>query len=146
MAALTVTIDQGLQTTIESEHHTWHADELVENGGTETAADPVEQLLGAVGSCMAITVQLYAKRKEWPLEKMEIQLHLERYKSDQYPAYKGDAQFVTEIREHITLFGDQLTEEQRTRLLEISTKCPVRRILQNPTFFVASHGEPINGA
>ncbi len=94
---------------------------------------------------MAITVQLYAQRKQWPLEKIEIQLHLERFKADQYPAYSGDAQFVTEIREHITLYGDQLTEEQRARLMEISTKCPVRRILLNPTFFVASHGEPIVG-
>lgn len=143
MPALTVTIDQGLQTTITSEHYTWHADELVENGGTGTAADPEEQLLGAVGSCMAITVQLYARRKAWPLEGINIQLNLERYKSDEYPAYKGDAPFVSEIREHITLLGDQLTDEQRARLLEISTKCPVRRILQNPTFFVASHGEPI---
>jgi putative redox protein len=145
MAALTVTIDKGLKTTVESEHYTWHADELVENGGTGVAADPVEQLLGSVGSCMAITVQLYAQRKQWPLEKIEIQLHLERFKADQYPAYKGDAQFVTEIREHITLFGDQLTEEQRTRLLEISTKCPVRRVLMNPTFFVESHGEAVTG-
>jgi putative redox protein len=146
MAALTVTIDQGLQTTIESEHHTWHSDELIENGGTGTAADPVEQLLGSVGSCMAITVQLYAKRKGWPLEGMEIHLNLERFKADQYPAYSGDAQFVTEIREHIVLIGNQLTDEQRARLLEISTKCPVRRILLNPTFFVASHGEPITGS
>jgi putative redox protein len=145
MAALTVTLDQGLRTTIESEHYTWYADELVENGGTGIAADPVEQMLGAVGSCMAITVQLYAKRKEWPLEKIEIQLHMERFSGDQYPAYKGDAQFVHEIREHITLYGNKLTDEQRTRLLEISTKCPVRRVLVNPTFFVSSHGEAITG-
>jgi len=145
MAALTVTIDQGLQTTIQTENYTWHADELVENGGTGTSADPVEQFLGSVGSCMAITVQLYAKRKQWPLEKIEIQLDMERFNGSEYPAYKGDAQFVHEIREHITLYGDKLTDEQRARLLEISTKCPVRRVLTNPTFFVESHGEPVTG-
>lgn len=145
MTAVTVTSDPGLRTTIESENYTWYADELIENGGMGTAADPVEQMLGAVGSCMAITVLLYAKRKEWPLEKIEIQLHMERFNSAEYPAYKGDAQFIHEIREHITLYGDKLTDEQRTRLLEISTKCPVRRVLTSPTFFVSSHGEAITG-
>jgi len=145
MTALTVTLDQGLQTTIESDKHTWHADELIEDGGTGTAADPVEQFLGSVGSCMAMTVKLYANRKEWPLEKIEIQLHMERFSGSEYPAYKGEAQFVHEIREHITLYGDKLTDEQRARLLEISTKCPVRRVLTNPTFFVASHSEPVTG-
>ncbi len=145
MTALTVTLDEGLRTTVETEHYTWHADELVENGGTGEAADPVEQMLGSVGSCMAITVKLYALRKQWPLEKIEIQLHMERFNGAEYPAYKGEAQFIHEIREHITLYGDKLTDEQRTRLLEISTKCPVRRVLTNPTFFVSSHSEPITG-
>lgn len=139
MTALTVTLSEGLCTTIKNEHYTWHADELVENGGTGTAADPVEQLLGAVGSCMAITVKLYANRKQWPLEKIEIKLQLERFSGSEYPSYSGEAPFVHEIREDIVLHGDQLTDEQRTRLLEISTKCPVRRVLANPTFFVSSH-------
>ena len=135
MAALTVTIDDGLQTTIETENYTWHADELVENGGTGTAADPVEQFLGAVGSCMAITVQLYAKRKQWPLEKIEIQLHMERFNGKEYPAYSGDAQFVHEIREHI-VFEGPLSEEQKARLMVIEGKCPVHLTLENPVFFV----------
>ena len=145
MAALTVTLDEGLRATIESEHYTWYADELVENGGSGTAADPEQQLLGAVGSCMAITVKLYANRKEWPLEKVEIQLHLERFNGAEYPAYKGEAKFVYEVRENVTLYGDKLNDEQRTRLMEISTKCPVRRVLTSPTFFVSSHSEPIVG-
>lgn len=145
MAAVTVTSDQGLRTIIQSEHQTWYADETIEDGGTGTAADPVEQLLGAIASCMIMTVQLYANRKNWPLEKMEVQLNLERFNGSEYPAYNGESQFVHEIREHITLYGEKLTDEQRTRLLEISTKCPVRRVLTNPTFFVESHSEPVAG-
>jgi len=50
-----------------------------------------------------------------------------------------------QIEETARAMGWQLTDEQRARLLEISTKCPVRRVLTNPTFFVESHGEAITG-
>jgi putative redox protein len=95
---------------------------------------------------MLITMQMYANRKGWPLEKAEVKLELERFNGSDYPAYKGDASFVHEIREDIVLHGSQLTDEQRERLLEISTKCPVRRVLANPTFFVESHQETMKNS
>jgi len=136
MAAVKVSTYNGLRTVIKTDRHTWYADETEAAGGLDTAADPEQQLLGAVGSCMVITVQLYARRKEWPLEKVEVELDIEKLNAADYPNYQGDAQFVYEVRERVTLHGDQLTDEQRTRLMEISTKCPVRRILTSPTFFV----------
>ncbi len=135
MAKVSVTNEGGYLTTIRTETHTWHADETIEGGGTDTAADPVEQMLGALGSCMVVTVQMYANRKQWPLEKIDVELEMERFNAADYPAYQGNAQFIHEIREHITLHGP-LSDEQKSRLLEISTKCPVRRVLTNPTFFV----------
>jgi putative redox protein len=138
-----VSTDKGLRMVIRSHSHTWYADEPVSDGGTDTAADPNEQLLGALGSCMAITVQMYANRKQWPLEKIEVELDLRRFNGADYPAYKGDAHFVHEIREKIVLHGP-LTDEQRVRLMEISTKCPVRRVLVNPTFFVEAENTTVS--
>lgn len=140
MTAVTVKTDSGYRTIAQGSKHTWYADEPIEDGGTDTAPPPMEQLLGALGSCMVITVQMYANRKAWPLDSVEVHLEIERYNTADYPAYRGDAKFVSEIREKVLVHGDRLTEQQRERLLEISTKCPVRRILENPTFFV--HGAP----
>lgn len=136
MAPVTVWTDQGLRTIITTRDQTWHADEPLDVGGTNTAATPMEQAMGALGSCVVITLHLYANRKNWPLEKVEVQLDVQRYAGSDYPAYQGDAQFVHEIREKVTLYGDQLTADQRQILMDISKRCPVRRLLAHPTFFV----------
>ncbi len=136
MTAVTVWTDEGLRTVAQAGHHIWNADEPESDGGTDTAPSPTEMLLGALGSCMVMTVHMYANRKGWPLDKVEVNLELERYSAADYPAYQGEAKFVSEIREHVTVYGDELTDEQHTRLHDIASKCPVRRVLANPTFFV----------
>ena len=136
MAAVTVWTDEGLRTTITTRDQVWHADEPLDGGGTNTAATPMEQALGALGSCIVITLHLVANRKNWPLEKVEVRLDVQRFAGNEYPGYQGDAQFVHEIREEVILHGSELTADQRAVLMEISKKCPVRRLLANPTFFV----------
>jgi len=83
---------------------------------------------------MAITCKLYAERKGWPLTGIDIHLDYTRFTGRDYAAYKGDAQFVHEIREAFTFHGD-LTAEQRERLLDIASKCPVSRVIEFPAFF-----------
>lgn len=135
MTTVKVWTDEGYRTIASARQHRWLADEPIEDGGTDSGPTAVELLLGALGSCMVITTEIYARRKEWPLERVEVELEMERFKGADYPAYKGEAQFIHEIREKITLHGDMLTDEQRVRLLEISGKCPVRRVLTHPVFF-----------
>jgi len=136
MTIVNVSLDEGLHAVARSREHTWYADETVEGGGSDSAPTPPEALLGALGSCMAITAQMYAQRKGWPVDKIEVNLELERYNAADYPAYDGNAQFIHEIREQVMIHGPLLTDEQRARLLEITGKCPVRRVLANPVFFV----------
>jgi putative redox protein len=126
---------EGYRAEIINRNHITHADEPLTDGGTDTAPTPMEMMLGALGACMAITTQMYARRKGWPLDKVEIALDIERFTADNYPAYQGDAQFVHEIRNQISFHG-ALTVDQRERLFEIAGKCPVHRVLANPTFFV----------
>lgn len=140
MAHVTVTTGEGYQTIAKTRNHTWHADESIENGGKDSGPDPMEMLMGALGSCIVITLHLYANRKKWPLEKVEVDLQIQKFNAAEYPAYEGDAQFVHEIKEQVSIFGDNLTEDQRARLMDVATKCPVRRVLSTPTFFV--HPEP----
>ena len=135
MHQATVHSTQGLRSEINVRNHTIYSDEPTDKGGSDTAPTPMDMLVGALGACVVITLQMYAQRKGWPLEAVHVTVSLERYKKEDYPAYTGDSAFVNEVRQQITLVGP-LTDEQKARLLEIATKCPVHKTLEFPTFFV----------
>lgn len=126
---------EGYRTAIYSRDHVHYADEPIEGGGTDTAPTPMEMATGALGACIAITMRLYAERKGWPLEGVEIELDSERFRGMDYEAYDGDAAFVHEIRKSIKLIGP-LSPEQKKRILEIGGKCPVHRLIASPAFFI----------
>jgi putative redox protein len=135
MAKTTVHLTTGYRTENVSRNLLWHTDEPVDAGGTDTAPTPMETLLGAVGGCVAITMKMYAARKGWALEKIEVELEHQRFKKEEYLRYEGDQPFVHEIIKRVTLHGD-LNAEQRERLMEIGTKCPVSRLLIEPKVII----------
>ena len=135
MSKTTVHLGEGMRTTITAGNHTFYSDEPEQDGGTDTAPSPMKMLLGALGSCMAITSRMYAERKGWPLEGVEVTLDIERFRGVDYPGYTGGASFVHEIRDNIVFHGP-LDEDQRERLREIAGRCPVHRVIENPAFFV----------
>ena len=135
MHPVIVTLEEGYTTTAEAGSHMWHADLPAESGGSDYGPNPEEMTLGALGSCMSQTAMLYANRKGWQVDEIQVQLTFERFRGDEYADYNGEAAFVHEVREHITIKGD-LTPEQERRVREIMTKCPIRRLLANPVFFV----------
>jgi len=134
MPKTNVSLEDGYKTTISCRGQIFHADEPVEDGGTDQGPRPSEMFLGALGSCIAITLKMYAGRKGWPLEGVDVALDYERFRGEDYEGYGGDSTYVHEVREGITLRGP-LSDEQQVRLKEIATKCPVRRLLATPTFF-----------
>ena len=135
MTPIVVHSEQGYRTAINIRQHTVIADELVQDGGTDTGPTPMEILLGTVGACVAVTTRAYAQRKNWPLEGVTVELSTERHRREDYPAYTGEAAFVNEIHERIQ-FDGSLTDDQRARLMTVSSKCPVHLTLENPVFFV----------
>jgi putative redox protein len=125
---------EGYKTRIQSRNHVYYADEPEDAGGTNSGPMPTELLMGALGACIAITCRLYAERKEWPLEGVELALDYERFSAKDYEGYEGEERFVHEIQKSIVFKGD-LDDEQRARLLEIAGRCPVHRLLSTPSFF-----------
>ncbi len=108
---------------------TFTTDEPAALGGDGTGPDPYALLLAALGSCVSMTVTMYARRKGWPLERVTVRLRQRRVHAEDCEECetKGDG-FIHRIERSVTFEGD-LTDEQRARLREISHKCPVHRTL-----------------
>lgn len=119
--------DVPYQVSIATRDHRWLADEPTDVGGSDTGPKPGELLLSSLGACTAITLKMYAARKKWPLENVEISL---RYNRAAKPTPE-----TTVIEREIQLTGN-LDEAQRIRLMEIADACPIHKALTNPVIIV----------
>ncbi len=135
MSKATLRMDQGFKAVVQMRDFTLILDEPESDGGTNLGPTPKEVMLAALGGCAAITAKMYAARKKWPLESVEIDLSTDRFKVGDYPSYLGEGEFVHEFRQQI-VFKGPLTQEQKDRLLEIAGKCPVHRALTEPNFMI----------
>jgi putative redox protein len=119
----------GYRTEISAGPHRFHADEPVPLGGTGTGPTPYELLLGALGSCMAMTLRMYADRKRWPLHGVRIHLRTERAHEQDCEKCEDEEVGLPRIARRIELTGP-LSDEQRNRLHQIADRCPVKQTLQ----------------
>jgi putative redox protein len=75
-----------------------------------------------------MTVALYARRKQWPLERVTVTLrHSKIYAADCESCEAKEGK-LDHVECDVELVGS-LSQEQRARLLEIANKCPVHRTL-----------------
>ena len=110
-------------------NHRLITDEPLEAGGEDAGPDPYTLVLAALGSCISMTVTLYAGRKAWPLERVIVRLHQHRiHAADCQECTRTTEGYVHRI-ERSVVFEGNLSEEQRSRLQEIAHKCPVHKML-----------------
>lgn len=124
---LTATLGrEGYATVISARSHTLVADEPLDIGGSDTSANPYEYLMGALAACTTITLRMYAQRKTWPLEGVDVVVAMTG----------GKTPSMTRTL-HVR---GPLDEAQRARLLEIADACPVSRMLKAGVPIETSYG------
>jgi putative redox protein len=118
----------GFSQEIAAGRHRLQGDEPISAGGTDTGPNPYDFLLAALGSCTSMTIAMYARRKQWPLEAVTVRLrHSKVYAQDCAECETKEGK-IDRIERDIELAG-ALDAEQKSKLLEIANKCPVHRTL-----------------
>jgi putative redox protein len=120
------------QVELTADRHLWISDEP-KGVGDDAGPNPYELLLGALGSCKVITVQMYARRKGWPLEAVEVSLSTYKIHAKDCENCESDPNAKIDVIECEIGFKGALTSEQIQRLVEISEHCPVHRTLVSET-------------
>jgi putative redox protein len=100
-------------------------DEPTADGGTDTGPRPSQLLAGSLAGCTAITIELYAERKGWDVEGLEVTADMSS-EGEGVPAHAVPTHFVVEVA-----LPDGLDDEQRRKLMIIAEKCPVHRLLEH---------------
>jgi putative redox protein len=75
-----------------------------------------------------MTVAMYARRKGWPLEAVTIRLRHAKIHAADCEGCETKEGRLDHIERAVELTG-ALSDEQRARLLDIASKCPVHRTL-----------------
>ncbi len=114
--------------TIRVGGHVLAADEPVAGGGTDTGPGPYDYLQAALGACTAMTLRLYARQKNWPLQRVRVWLKHDKIHAADCADCETREGKVDRIDRQLVLEGP-LSDEQRQRLLQIADRCPVHRTL-----------------
>lgn len=115
---------------VSAGHHQFKIDEPISYGGSDKGPSPNELIASALGACTAITLKMYASRKEWDLGNIEVEVdyNIEHYKECETCE---ETPFKQDVFKHQIRFSKPLNEKQKERLLFIANKCPVHKYLEN---------------
>lgn len=107
------------RTELTARSHRVIADEPADVGGKDIGPRPGDFIRMGLASCTAITLRMYADRKNWPVEQIRV--------SVSNGAFDGNTTYTTEIE-----VKGALNEEQKSRLMQIAKLCPVHKLLTHP--------------
>lgn len=99
------------------------ADEPIENGGKDVGPTPTELILSGLAACTASTLRMYADKKGWDVERIDLEISIRIEKTD-----TGQ---ISHIESLIDITGN-IAAQEKARMIEIAQKCPVHKLLSNP--------------
>lgn len=106
------------RTSLNVGGHALVGDEPERNGGHDAGPAPYDFLLAGLGACTAITLRMYADRKQWPMEAVDVSLHL---------THADDGALL--IKRELVFTGE-VDAAQKARMAEIAEKTPVTLTLK----------------
>lgn len=124
--------EDGFTTAMKMGRHLITADEPISFGGNDFGPSPYELVSAGLSACTAMTMQMYAKRKEWSLENVEVHTSYSKSHAEDCENCEEDGAKIDTFHREIKLSGN-LDDKQKARLLQIADKCPVHKTLHNDT-------------
>lgn len=125
--------EDGFSTLLKLGNHHLKADEPLRVGGNDYGPTPYELLAGSLSACTAMTIQMYAKRKKWEIENVEVHTSYSRtYAQDCHTCEEEGTGKIDTFHREIKIVSD-LDEKQLQRVLQIADKCPVHKTLHSET-------------
>lgn len=106
------------KTEIQAKNHIITADEPESVGGQNLGLTPTELFESSLAACSAMTIRMYANRKEWDLQQVIVNVGFKRNITTQTVTFKKE----------IELIGN-LDDEQRQKLLQMGSKCPIEKMI-----------------
>lgn len=129
--------DSGFTIELVARGHTWLADEPKKDGGNDLGPTPYELLSGALATCTAMTMKMYAQLKKWDIGEVKVRVtHGRDYAKDCETCAEEDSN--VEGFERVIIFASALSAEQKKRLLHIADRCPVHRTLSKASVIVTT--------
>ena len=122
----------GFTTAMKVGNHFMTADEPTSFGGNDFGPSPYELVSAGLSACTAMTVQMYVRRKGWPLENIEVHTSYGKEHATDCENCESDNAKIDTFNREIKLTGE-LDEKQIARILQIADKCPVHKTLHNET-------------
>ena len=122
---VTVTERPGGKYTLDvsNTRHQLYADEPLSFGSADLGPSPFEYLCASLGSCTAITLRMYAGRKNWDIDNISVTVAQSYRQTD-------SGEKISVFTRTLYVKGD-LADENRARLVEIANKCPVHKMLEH---------------
>lgn len=135
--AASLDANDGFTTQMKVGNHYMIADEPETYGGNDFGPSPYELVSAGLSACTVMTIQMYAKRKGWPVDNVEVHTSYSKTHAEDCENCETDSAKIDTFHREIKLTGD-LDEKQRARIMEIADKCPVHKTLHSTTQIIST--------
>ena len=122
--------DDNFTTSIQTKKHAFIADEPDSVGGDDFGPSPYDYLSAGLAACTVMTLKLYAERKKWDLQEVYAYITYSKKHSDDLMLNMDKPKRMDHLKKRLKFVGN-LNEDQKNRLQEIASKCPVHKTLQS---------------